>query len=188
MADTGYKFPTGDSASTGTWTNATNVQANDSAVAVCKISTKSISSFRVQTNYGFTTSVIPDGSTINTVNLQVKWRVTTTGGIGILACAPLVSGVKITTLSNSGEPTSLSTQTFDITAARAWVPSDFRNGTLTTQLQPWNGNNATDPGYEFDYIALDVIYTPPVTPRTLMVACNLDGCGSDGIFVGNAVD
>jgi len=190
MADTGYRFPTGDSASTGTWTNPAQVSSNDANVAVCKISTKNTSSFRIQTNYGFTTSIIADVDTIDQVLLQVEWRVTTNTGIARLGVSPMVSGVRLSTYSNLDEPTSLTTDTYDITGTTSWSPPLLRDGVFQTMLVPSNGNNATDPGYQFDYVALDVLYTPFVAPaqRVLRSACNLDGVGPDGLLLGNALE
>lgn len=188
MADTGYKFATSTTASTGTWGNVGNMFATDGAETSTTISTKSISSWRVLNNFGFDTTALPDGSTINTVNLRTVWRVTTTAGIATLAVAPLISGTRLSTITNALEPTSLSTQTFDITSVTTWTAANFRDGTLTVLIGGWNGNSATNPDYRFDSVSLDVLYTPPVTPRVLRQYANLDGCGSDGIFLGNSVE
>lgn len=189
MAQTGFLFATSTQVSTGTWTTTDSMKVTDGVEATCTISTKNTSSVARLHNFGFTTTILPDTATIQTVNLQAIWRVTTTGGIANLAVAAHHSSAGLlSTHINTLEPTSLSTQVFDITADRAWAPADFRDGTLTLHVRPNNGNSATNPFYRFDSFALDVIYGLPVTPRTLFQPPNLDGCGSDGIFVGNSVE
>lgn len=192
MADTGYRFSTSSQASTGTWSNLGNIFATDGVEADCTISTKNTSSVARLHNFGFTSSILPDTvQSINQVNLRAVWRVTTAGGVARLGVAAHHSSAGLlSTHSNLNEPTSLTTDTFDITADRAWDPSDFRDGTLTVHVRPSNGNNATNPFYKFDSISLDVIYTPvvPQSPRILRSACNLDGCGADGLLLGNALE
>jgi hypothetical protein len=190
VAETGYRFATSTTASTGTWTSTGNFFATDGAEGNCNIASKNVSSIQVLNNFGFTTSVLPDTATIDQVLLQSVWRVTSAGGIAVLAVAALVSGARLSTYKNSLEPTSLTTQVFDITADRAWQPADFRDGTLTVEMRPNNGNSATNPGYRFDSVSLNALYTIPAPPatRVLRTSCNLDGVGSDGLLLGNALE
>lgn len=192
MAETGYLFATSTQVSTGTWTTTNSMMLTDGVEATCTISTKNTSSVARLHNFGFTTTLLPDDAqSIDQVLLKAVWRVTTTGGIANLGVAAHHSAAGLlSTHKNTAEPTSLSTDIYDITADRAWAPTDFRDGTLTVHVRPHNGNNATNPGYRFDSVSLDVIYTPlPVAAaRVLRTACNLDGLGSDGLILGNALE
>lgn len=172
MATTGFRLPTTDAAVSGSWTNATNVQADDGSVAVCNIAVKNTTSVREQGGFGFSTAVLPDAATITQVNLRVEWRVQTNASvIANLGCRARVTTTDLTLHENSAEPITLTVETFDITAERAWAPGDFRDGTFKTRLQGRNGNDASDPGYEFDYVAVEVVYSVSapvtVTPDTL---------------------
>ena len=162
MPTTGYRFPTADAAISGTWLNETNVQADDGAVASCTIAAKNTTAVREQGNFGFSTAVVPDNATITLVELRVEWRVTLSAGvIGILGVRGRVGTTDLTIHENATEPTTLTVQTFDITAERAWAPADLRDGTLKTRLEPRNGNDADPEVYEFDYVAFQVTFTVP---------------------------
>lgn len=163
MPSTGYRLPTADAAVSGAlWTNTTNVQADDGAVASCTIAAKNTTNVREQGTFGFSTAVVPDNATITQVQLQVEWRVTLSAGvIGILGVRARVGTTDLTIHENSAEPTTLTVETFDITAERVWTPADLRDGTLKTRLEPRNGNDADAEVYEFDYVALQVTYTVP---------------------------
>jgi hypothetical protein len=164
---TGYRFPTADSAVSGTWTNTTNAYSDNGLVANCSITVKNTTAVRQYGTYGFSTGVLPDAAVIQTVNLRVDWRVASTGGVAILGCRARVGTTDLLIHEQAGEPTTLGVETFNITAERSWAPADFRDGTLFARLEPRNGNNATDPGYEFDYIAIEVVYAvPPVITAT----------------------
>ena len=192
MAETGYRFATSSLVSTGTWGSLGNFFATDGAEATCSIAAKNTSSVARLLNFGFTTSVIPSGSTIDQVLMQCVWRVTTAASvIANLGARVLVTSVGLlSTHINTLEITTLSTDTFDITGDTAWNPEHFRNGTLEVRATPYNGNDASDPFYRYDSISLDVFYTPPavVAAQTIFYANNLDGCGSDGRLPGNAVE
>ena len=190
MADTGYRFATQSTASSSVWVTTPSFFNSDGVDAQCNVTNKNITSVHMLGNFGFTTSVIPDNSVINTVNLRSVWRVTTTGGIATLGMAVAISGTLVTTVVNTEEPTSLSTQNWDITGATTWAAANFRNGTLVVMPKAFTGNNATNPGFRYDSVSLDVIYTPPAeaAAQIIMGVCNLDGCGSDGRLPGNALE
>lgn len=193
MADTGYQFATSTTASTGAnapWTNVSNFFLTDGLEAACTISTKNISSVHILNNFGFTTTLLPDDASVSQVFMRCVWRVTSAGGIARLGAAISTSAGLLSTHSNIAEPTSLTTDTFDITADAAWTPAMFRDGLMVVQVRPSNGNSATNPFYRFDSVSLDAIYTPatPAAARILRAACNLDGAGSDGLLLGNALE
>src|SRR3990167_209053 len=137
MATTGYRFPTTDTISSGVWVNPTNVQADDGNFAVCNLSTKNLTAVRMQGGYGFSSGVVPDDATVTGMNLRVEWRVSTaTSVIAILGVRARVSTTNLLIHENALEPTTFSTQVFDITAERAWDPGDLRDGMLITNLEP----------------------------------------------------
>ena len=189
MAETGYRFATSTTASTGTWTSTGNFFATDGAEGQCSIALKNTSSVRRLDNFGFTSAIIPDEATIQQVFLRAVWRVTTAASvIATLGVAAHHSSVGLlSTHKNELEITALTTDTFDITADRSWVPTDFRDGTFTVHMRPHNGNDASDPFYRVDSVSLDVIYGV-AAPRILRSAVNLDGVGSDGLLLGNALE
>ena len=192
MAETGYRFATSSLVSTGSWTNLGNFFATDGAEAACSIAAKNTSSVAQLRNFGFTSSIIPLDATVDQVLMRCVWRVTTNASvIANLGAAVNLSSVGLLAVHfNTAEPTSLTTDVFDITADRAWQPADFLDGTLRVDARPHNGNDASDPFYRYDSIELDVFYTPApvVSAKTIMASCNLDGCGSDGRFLGNALE
>ena len=192
MAETGYRFATSSMISTGSWTNLGNFFATDGAEAACSIAAKNTSSVARLLNFGFTTSVLPADATVDQVLMKCVWRVTTAASvIANLNAMILVSSVGLLAAHvNTAEITTLTTDTFDVTADTAWAPAHFRDGTLEVRATPYNGNDASDPFYRYDSISLDVFYTPApvVAAQSIMMICNLDGLGSDGRLPGNALE
>lgn len=164
MATTGFKLPTSDTAVSGTWGTTTNAYLDDGNVATCTIAAKNTTSIRSYFNYGFSTAVLPDNAVITQVNLRVEWRLGAGGaGVGILGVRARVTTTDLTIHENPNEPLTLTPETFNITAERAWAPADFRDGTLFVRLEPRTGNNATNPAFEFDFTAIEVVYGIPPT-------------------------
>ena len=192
MADTGYRFATSSVVSTGTWANVSNFFSTNGTEAACTISTKSTSSVARLLNFGFTTSVLPTDATVSQVFMKCVWRVTTNASvIANLGAAVLVTSVGLLSSHiNVAEVTTLTTDTYDITADRVWQQSDFRDGTLEVRVTPFNGNDASDPFYRFDSVSLDVIYTVPAAQarQFFRATQNLDGIGSDAFTPGNQLE
>ena len=162
MPSTGYLFPSSNAAVSGVWVTPENAGADDGAVASTTIAVKNTTAIHEFGTFGFSTAVVPDNATITQVQLQVEWRVTLAAGvIGILGVRARGGTTGLPIHENSAEPTTLTGETFDITAERVWVPADLRDGTLTTRLEPRNGNDADAEVYEFDYVAVQVTYTVP---------------------------
>lgn len=155
------KYPTTDTAVSGGWTNPTNVQADDSAVASINVASKNNTFDREQAGYGFDT--IPDGSTINTVTIEVEHRVTNTSNIAHLENIAYVGGVAGATNTDSLEPTTLTARTYAYSrpGGGSWTRADLLDGTFKTRIRARNGNNATSVNFEWDYIRVNVDYTPP---------------------------
>ena len=160
MAVTGYLFPTTNAAVSGVWVTPENAGADDAAVASTTIAAKNTTAIHEFGGFGFSTAVVPDTATVTKVELRVEWNVTLSAGvIGILGIRGRVGTTDLTIHENALEPTTPTTETFDITAERSWVPADLRDGTLKSRLEPRNGNDADAEVYQIDYLAYQVTYS-----------------------------
>lgn len=164
------RYPSSDTSVSGTWTNPTNVQADDNAVAAVTIAAKNTTFERQQGNYDFD-SEIPAGSTINSVALEVEHRVTTTAGIAFLESLAYISSTGGAVNSNDAEPTTLTAESFANYArpgGGSWTRADLLNGTFSTGIRGRSGNSATSFTCEWDYIRVVVDYTEAdTTPPTV---------------------
>lgn len=159
MPDTGWLLPTARTvdAGSGTWTNDANITADDGTEATFSLTSKNTTG-RALRGQTFNVS-IPGGSTITLVEIRAEWRVNSTAGIGNLEVQSFVSGTAVGSVNtNSAEPTTLTTNTYDITAARSWATADFANGTFEIRTWGRNGNSTSDPSYRWDHIAVRVTY------------------------------
>jgi len=163
------RFPSGDTAVTGTWTNPTNVQADDGSVASVAPG-KNTTSTRRQGNFGFD-GQIPTGATINSVAIEVEWRVSVNTSIATLRCYVRVGSTNGSNNDNAAEPTTLTVGQFTgLTrpGGGSWTRADLLDGTFFTEIAGVQGNSSTAVTFEFDYIKVTVDYTDPVnywTPR-----------------------
>src|SRR5215207_3290199 len=171
MATTGLQLGASSSVDTltsTTWTNITNIRANDDTetteaiVAKNTPGTGSTTSGWIKVgNFGFD-SLIPAGSTIDNVEIQIRWRVSSTGGIANRDCSWAVSGTRGTnTHTLTTEPVTLETTTLTVTSERSWTRADLLNGTFEVHARGMNGNSTTDPSYRFAWIKVNVTYTLP---------------------------
>ncbi len=164
------RYPSTDTAVTGTWSNPTSVQADDIAFAsVTSAASKNVDAgIREQGGFGFD-GQIPAGSTINSVALQVGWHVSTTGGIANLGARLRVGSTDGTEQLDTAEPTTSTDRSYT-TMARpgggSWTRDDLLDGTLKTRLRGANGNSATAVTYLFDYVRVVVDYTSATVPGT----------------------
>lgn len=176
MASTGWVLPAANTveAGNGTWTNDANISADDGAEATFALAVKNTSGrWNAGQTFGLD-AIIPAGSTINQVEIRAEWRVNSTGGIANLELQAFVGGVAVgTVLANAAEPTTLTTDTDDITADRAWTRDDLLDGTFELKVRGRNGNSTTDPSYRVDHIAVQVDYTAPVVEIPTVVMAPL---------------
>jgi len=159
------RYPSTDTAVSGTWTNPTNVQADDGAVASVTIGAKNTTNDREQGGFGFD-AAIPAGSTINSVQIEVEHRVTTTGGVANLENLARIGTTDGAINSDTLEPTTLTARTYPNYArpgGGSWTRADLLDGTFKTRTRARSGNNATSVTYEWDYIRVTVDYSAPVT-------------------------
>lgn len=172
MPVTGWILPTANTveAGNGTWTGDTNIRTDDGTEATFSLTTKNVSGrWNSGQTFGFD-SLVPAGATINVVEIRAEWRVNNAGGIANLELQAFVSAGAVGAVrANSAEPTTLTTNSFDITADRAWTRADLLDGTFELKVRGRNGNSATDPSYRVDHIAAQVTYTVlvglPLLPR-----------------------
>lgn len=166
------RYPTTDIAVSGTWTTPTNVQVDDGATASVTLAAKNASADREQGNYGFD-SVIPVGAEIDSIQIEVEHRVTTTGGVAHLENLAYIGATAGAVNNNSSEPTVLTAETF-LNYARpgggSWTRTDLLNGTFKTRIRARSGNNATSVAYHWDYIRVTVNYTVSNTFDALLMA------------------
>jgi hypothetical protein len=166
------KFPTADIVVSGTWSNPTNVQADDGSNATTTIAAKNTSSQRRQGTYNFDAD-LPANATIDSVDLEMQGNVSTTGGIAFLGYGIRVSTTDGAISEDNGEPTSPTIYTSTDIArpgGGSWSRADLLNGTLFTYVQGRSGNNATSVIYSFDYIKVTVNYSLPSTFDALGLA------------------
>ena len=166
----------GGAASGTSWTNPTNVNADDAADAVYTIAAKNTTGNELTvSSFGFDAS-IPAGATINQVDLVVEHYVSTGSGIAHLEQAVRTGGTTGTFQTNSAEPTT-ATQTTYASIARpgggSWTRDDLLDATFEVRIRARSGNNATSVDYKGDYARVVVTYTEaPVTTGP-----GADGCG-----------
>lgn len=153
---TGFKLPTVTSQIVGVWTNPNNIKVEDDTVATIAIASKNVTDILEGQTFGFSTSIIPASATILKVELKCRASIssTTNAALGVNARV----GSSDLTDHNTGWTGSLSTQTFDITAERSWVPADFRDGTLTVRCNAEQGNTANSRTYSFAYVEVQVTF------------------------------
>ncbi len=165
MADTGYRLPTGYTEVSGSpWTTPANIETETTDYASKAIAVKNTTYELAGTNFGFSTSVIPDDAIIETVNVRYRSYQTSTSNAST-GGQPYISTTAGTEhTQNTAAATTLS---WDATAERpgggSWTPSDFRDGTLTVRLRAKQGNTNTSRTYYFDFVEVQVIFTVPVT-------------------------
>jgi hypothetical protein len=163
------RYPTSDTAVSGTWVTPTNVQADDGAVAsITRGTTKNSEDDRRQGAYGFD-SAIPTGATINSVQIEVEHRVAATDNICFLENFASISGVNGAVNSDSLEPTTLTARTYSSYArpgGGSWTRADLLDAVFTTTIRARNGNNNTSNTWEWDYIRVTVDYTANIASGT----------------------
>ncbi len=166
------RVATSVSALSGSWTSATAATLNSDNAAYATITgaTKNTTIGELALSGFDFDSQIPSGATIDQVELIVDWKVSTTGSVAILGTAYEVSTVAGTYQENSAEPTTDTTNTYDVTALRSWTRADLLDAAFKLRLRARQGNSATSVVYSFDYAAVRVNYTAATAPNAPTVA------------------
>jgi hypothetical protein len=178
MATTGFLLPTARTVDTGdgTWADDVNILADDGSEATFSLTSKNTTGRSlIGQTFGFD-SAVPSGATIDQVNIRMEYRVDSTSGLANPQMQAFVSGGAVGAVRSGSpaEPTTLTENTFDITADRAWVRADLLDGVFDLRIQGRNGNSTNDPSYRWDYIAVEVVYTAApggqsITPAAVTV-------------------
>lgn len=178
------RYPTTDTAVSGGWTTPSNVQADDDAVASINISQKNRTNDRQQGGYDFG-SVIPDGSVINSVTIEVEHRVSTTSNIAFLENLAIVNGVTGAVNSDATEPTTLTARSYPYSrpGGGSWIRDDLLDANFVTRIRQRNGNSNVSYTSAWDYIRVTVNYTPPggegpLDPGDIWIECPIHYHGS----------
>lgn len=139
------RYPTTDTAISGTWTTPTAVQGDDGVVASTSITTALTTHDRQQGGYGFD-SVLPVGAVINSVLVEVRHRVTTVAGNSLLENLVAVSGTLGAANSDSDKPTTLTVRSYAVTrpGGGSWTRADLLDGVFTTRLRARRGPELVD--------------------------------------------
>jgi hypothetical protein len=179
VSTTGFLLPTARTVDTGsgTWTLDSNILADDGAEATFSLTSKNTSGrWLIGQSFGFD-AAIPAGSMIDQVNIRMDYRVNDTGGVANPQLQAFVSGGAVGAVRSAdpAEPTTLTENTFDITADRSWTRDDLLDAVFDLRCTGRNGNSTTDPSYRWDYIAVEVVYTAGETP----VSDSDSGAGSE---------
>jgi methionine-rich copper-binding protein CopC len=168
------KFPTSNAAVSGTWSNVTNAYASNGSVTSTTFGAKNTTVEHAYGTFGFH-SDIPVGSTINSVAVNVRHRVSTTAGVVFLENLLLRAGTAGATNSNAGEPTALTVDTYSNYArpgGGSWVRDDLSDANLVARIRARSGNDATSVTYEWDYISVTVDYNDPDTTAPVVDTFN----------------
>lgn len=156
---------TNDTLASTTWSSQANILVDSDTEAIEAIIAKNTPATGSTTtgwikvgNFGFD-GVIPAAAIINSVEIQIRWRMNSAAGIGNRDVIWALSGTRHTTLQTlTTEPTTLETSVFDATADRAWTRADLLDGVFEVHARGRNGNSTTDPSYRFAWIKVNVDY------------------------------
>ena len=151
----------GNPASGGTFSNLTNAYADDANLANCLSVTRSQN--HTVRYYNFDMG-IPLGSIINSVNVEVEWKVDTTASVATLSLQ-IAKGVtkQGSALTNTSEPTSLTTESTSTNGT--WTAAELNDNTSGTGLSVimsfTQGADNDDINFSWNYLKITVDYDPP---------------------------
>lgn len=151
------RVPTTNAVITTGWTNPTNAYADDNVYATAApAKSASITSEYAGFDFG---SVIPDGSTINSVTVRQRWFVDTTASTATLGSQAYVgTTAQGTEFTNTAEPL---TETLDTYTVASLTRADL----LDLRLRLRAGRGTGNTGYTASLDAVDVVvdYTAPAS-------------------------
>lgn len=172
------KFPTTNQAAgapfNGSWTNPNSAHTDNSTSATTTTSTQVASAapgknqeFASVWSVPFSTSDIPNGATINSVTVEVEWRMSTTSSVGEMRSTAFADSAQTTAVSASPgvvsatpEPTNLTVQSYSATPSLAQLRD------LWVRVQALRGNSNTAVTAYLDYVKVTVDYTDPAPSFT----------------------
>jgi RHS repeat-associated protein len=137
------------------WTNLGNAYASDNGYATAAPAKNATINGRVG---GFDFSAIPANATIDTVTVQVEWKVSTTLSNATLGSRLYVNNVaKGTELTNAAEPTADTTQPYTVSGL---TRADLVNN-LEINVRASRGSSNTAVTMSLDAVSIQVGYTVP---------------------------
>lgn len=164
------KFPSANQAAgspfNGAWTNPNNAHADDGSYATAAPGKNQ--EFASVWSVPFSTSDIPNGSTVNSVTVEVQWKVSTTSSVATLRSTAFADSAQTTVVSASPGLDTTSEPTSDTIQTYAATPSLAQLRDLWVRAQVLRGNSNTAVTGSLDYLKVTVNYTdpPPATTGT----------------------
>lgn len=148
----------------GQFTNPTNAYADDTNYATWLPTAKNANRANFYSGYDF--SAIPDGSTLNSVVLEVGLSCSGTLAAYSMSAQTQASngGTNLgsaISLSGSQLPSSITNETVDITAGVTLA--QMKTAGFGAFARATQGNSTTYPTYSVDYVRFYVDWTPPPT-------------------------
>ena len=146
------------------WSNLTSAQGSTSGTYATYSGTTQ--SYLRLTNYGFTTTDIPTGSTINGITVNVRGRNSQgsqTMNVALTKNGTTALGSKTFTISSSyADNTQGSTSDL---WGQTWAVSDLTASTFGVMLR--DSNTTASGTFEIDYITVTITYTAPTAAPTV---------------------
>lgn len=181
LAETVTRFPTTNTVFSGTgFTGPANLYADDD-VPGASTPPRNGGSGNAYGSFGFD-SVITPGSTINSVQVIYKFRLSTTASATRQRVQARINGVLENTHDNLSEPLSYETVIVNLTPDRAWTRDDLLDSVFEIIAEPMRRNSGTPYSAFWDYVKVEVDYTPINLPPAFFIT-DPDGVG-DVITVG----
>lgn len=155
------------------WSYSSWAYSNDSLYATSAPSPANTDDTVTYGNFGFD-SIIPGGSTINSVTIEVEWRVSTTISVATLLVDALVNNVATgTQYSNATEPTSDTISSY-VNDYGSWTRADLLNGVFLVKLTCSRGTGKEGFTMYLDYVKVTVDYTVTNTSPTTTLGNPID--------------
>src|SRR3990167_4072104 len=155
-------FPTANAAYSGAGlTNPDNRYTDDGVYATCAPAKNGALGQKYQT-FGFDSN-LPSDATVTKVQIIYEYKVSTTASIATARTKAIISAVEEENHDDTGEPTTDTVKTIDITADRTWTRANLLNAAFEVVLEGRRGNNNTAVTFSFDYVKVEVTYTQPIT-------------------------
>jgi len=160
LADSTAEYP---SANNGGWdADESNAYTDDTSYASTTPNTNSTESVEYG-SFGFD-SLIPTGSTINSVTIELVWYMSTSASNATLRVDALVNnGVVGTQESDTTEPTSDKTTSYENDYG-SWSRDDLLDGVFEVRVGAQRGGGSTGYTMYLDYVKVTVDYSALTTP------------------------
>lgn len=159
------KFPNANAVVTTGLTNPTNAYADDGVYATASPGKNAF----VVTDFGFpafTTSEIPDGSTINSITVECKFKVSTISSIANQTITP-VNGSTLLGAGTQDSTEPLTDKVITDTVVTGVTLDDLRIANQVKARSTSNrGNSNTQVTFSIDYVKLTVDYTEAAPANT----------------------